>query len=139
MKYLKRIEMEHNGKIIGFRTWCIEAYDDNDQLILRLDKKESINYIKYVKFLIKLRSLGWDLTLEQRKKFKSEPFINPKYIKFVREKHLIKIANLCGYDKKFVKNINKKNKEEKEKFAYDIGLEYDELETIIKKINTKFF
>jgi hypothetical protein len=136
MKLVTRVERSYTGWLIGFRKWLLQAYDTNNNLICEVSDWEENNYLKYIKFLIKLRKeYDYDLTTEQRKYIKSEPFLLPEFIPYITKSHLITIANLSGYNESFLDNIRTKTNEEKYKFAYDIGLENDELD---KAINSYF-
>ena len=133
MKTVGRVERSYTGWIIGFRKWLLQAYDSNNQLICEVSDWEENNYLKYIKFLNKLRKeCDYDLTEEQRKYIKSEPFLLVDFIPYITKNHLVQIANLCGYDEAFLDNIQSKTNEEKYKFAYDIGLENEELDQAIK-------
>ena len=133
MKQFTRIERSYTGWLIGFRKWILQAYDTNNNLIFEITDWEENNYLKYVKFLNKLRKeYDYDLTKEQRQYIKSEPFLLPEFIPYIKKHHLITIANVCGYDEHFLDTIKDKSDEEKYKFAYDIGLENDELDQAIK-------
>jgi hypothetical protein len=133
MKIVGRVDRSYTGWIIGFRKWLLQAYDSNNQLICEVSDWEENNYLKYIKFLNKLRKeCDYDLTQEQRKYIKSEPFLLVDFIPYITKNHLVQIANLCGYDEAFLDNIQSKTNEEKYKFAYDIGLENEELDQAIK-------
>lgn len=133
MKIVSRITRNYEGFFIGFRTWTFKAFDENNNLICEVSKWEDNNYIKYVRFLNKLRhECGYDVTEAQRKELKSEPFLLPQFIPYVKKEHLVQIANMSGYDVSFLDNIKKKTQEEKNKFAYDVGLEENELEQVIQ-------
>jgi len=132
MKLASRVERSYTGWLIGFRKWVLQAYDTNNNLIYEISDWEENNYLKYIKFLNKLRKeYDCDLTKEQRLYIKSEPFLLPEFIPYIKKHHLITIANLCGYDEQFLDNIKSKTNEEKYKFAYDIGLENDEFDKAI--------
>ena len=138
MKIVSRVERSYTGWMIGFRKWLLQAYDGNNNLICEISDWEENNYLKYIKFLNKLRKdHDYDLTKEQRQYIKSEPFLLPEFIPYIKKHHLITIADLCGYNEQFLNNIENKSTEEKYKFAYDIGLENDEFDkAIVSYINT---
>ena len=86
------------------------------------------NYLKYIKFLNKVRKeCNYEVTEEQRRYIKSEPFLLADFIPYIKKHHLVQIANLCGYNEEYIDNLQSKTEEDKLKFAYDIGLEKDEL------------
>ena len=133
MKDVSRVERSYTGWMIGFRKWLLQAYDSNNNLICEVSDWEENNYLKYIKFLNKLRKeCDYDLTEQQRLYIKSEPFLLPEFIPYIKKHHLIQIANLCGYNEDFIDNIRYKTEEDKIKFAYDIGLERNELDQAIK-------
>ena len=133
MQLVTRVERSYTGWMIGFRKWLLQAFDNQGNLIYEISDWEENNYLKYIKFLNKLRKeYNYDLTKEQRQYIKSQPFLLPEFIPYIKKHHLITIANLCGYNEEFLDNIQSKTEGEKNKFAYDIGLEKDELDSAIK-------
>ena len=132
MKFVTKITRNYEGWFIGFRRWELRAFDERDNLVCEITEWESNNYIKYVKFLNKLRAMNYDVTDEQRKELKSEPFMLKEFIPHVEKHHLIEIAALCSYTESFINMLPNTDLSTKQKFAYDVGLEMDELEQIIK-------
>ena len=138
MQFVARVERSYTGWMIGFRKWVLQAFDTNGTLIYEISDWEENNYLKYIKFLNKLRKeYNYDLTKEQRQYIKSEPFLLPEFIPYIQKHHLVTIANLCGYDERFLDTIQSKSNEEQTKFAYDIGLEKAELDSAIKSYFTQ--
>jgi hypothetical protein len=78
MKIVSRITRNYEGFFIGFRTWTLKAFDENNNLICEVSKWEDNNYIKYVRFLNKLRhECGYDVTEAQRKELHLFSFKTP--------------------------------------------------------------
>jgi hypothetical protein len=132
LKLVSRVTRNYEGWFIGFRRWELRAYDENNNMVCEITEWENNNYLKYVKFLIKLRQAGYDVTEAQRRELKSEPFLLKEYIPQVRKEHLIEIANLCSYTESYINLLPTLDFITKQKFAYDVGLEIEELEMVIK-------
>ena len=130
MKVVGRVERSYTGWMIGFRKWLLQAYDSNNNLICEVSDWEENNYLK---FLNKVRKeCNYEVTEEQRRYIKSEPFLLADFIPYIKKHHLVQIANLCGYNEEYIDNLRSKTEEDKLKFAYDIGLEKNELEQAMK-------
>ena len=139
MKVVGRVERSYTGWMIGFRKWLLQAYDSNNNLICEVSDWEENNYLKYIKFLNKVRKeCNYEVTEEQRRYIKSEPFLLADFIPYIKKHHLVQIANLCGYNEEYIDNLRSKTEEDKLKFAYDIGLEKDELDQAIKSYFNKY-
>jgi hypothetical protein len=143
-KPVGRVNRYHDGGIVILfievpftRVWTLEAFDESNNLICKVWEKESNNYIKYVKFVKKLRECGYELTREQANELRSEPFFVSSVISLITIEHINEVASLCGYSSDFVHNIINKSTEEKTKFAYDIGLYTDELDQVIDRLRSQ--
>ena len=124
---------DYTGFFIGFRTWWLEA-KKNGAVIHRIDESEKDNYTKYLKFLIGLRNKGYDVRDVDMEFYKSEPFIVKRFESFVTRNDLIQAASLCNYDEGYLMSLKNKSEDEKELFAWHMGLTMNEL----YKIMTKF-
>ena len=118
----------------GFRVWTLEAYDGGT-LVHMYDTGESDNYTKYLKFLIGLRNKGYDVRDVDMKFYKSEPFIVKRFESFVSRNDLIQAASLCNYDEVYLMSLKNKSEDEKELFAWHMGLTMDELHKIMTKFS----
>ena len=143
-KKVGRVNRYHDGGIVILwvevpftRVWTLEAFDESNNLICKVWEKESNNYIKYVKFVRKVRECGYELTREQANELRSEPFFVSSVISLITIDHINEVAEICGYSKDFVKNIPNASKEVKNKFSYDIGLYPDELDQVIDRLKTQ--
>ena len=122
----------YSGWVIGFRTWWLEAKKDGD-VIHRIDQSEKDNYTKYLKFLIGLRNKGYDVREEDADYYKSDPFIVKSLESLVTKNDLIESSKLCNYDESYLTNLKNKSDDEKELFAWHMGLNMDELNQVIYK------
>lgn len=143
-KTVSRVNRYHDGGIVILwvevpftRVWTLEAFDESNNLICKVYEKESNNYIKYVKFVRKLRECGYELTREQANELRSEPFFVSSVISLITIDHINEVAGICGYSHDFVKNIHNATPEVKNKFAYDIGLYPDELDQVINRLRSQ--
>ncbi len=143
-KQVSRVNRYHDGGVkilfieVPFtRVWTLEAFDESNNLICKVWEKESNNYIKYVKFVRKVRECGYDLTRDQANELRSEPFFVSSVISLITIEHIFEVAGICGYNQDFVRGIPNKSTDEKNKFAYDIGLYPDELDQVINKLRSQ--
>ncbi len=143
-KKVGRVNRYHDGGIIILwveipftRVWTLEAFDESNNLICKVWEKESNNYIKYVKFVRKIRECGYELTREQANELRSEPFFVSSVISLITIDHINEVAGICGYSNDFVKNIPNASTEVKNKFSYDIGLYPDELDQVIDRLKNQ--
>ncbi len=143
-KIVTRVNRYHDGGIVILwvevpftRVWTLEAFDESNNLICKVWEKESNNYIKYVKFVRKVRECGYELTRAQADEIRSEPFFVSSVISLITIDHINEVAGICGYSSDFVKNIPNASSDEKNKFAYDIGLYPDELEQVINRLRSQ--
>lgn len=130
-KIISRVTRNYEGWLIGFRRWELRAYDEEGSLIHEITQWEDNNYLKYIKFLKGLREKGYDLKEEDRRYLKTEPFLLKSFIPQIQRHHVIQLAELVGYNEDFLNNIKNETDEIKYKFAYDIGLEKDEIDYAI--------
>ncbi len=144
-KAVSRVNRFHDGGVkilfveVPFtRVWTLEAFDESNNLICKVWEKESNNYIKYVKFVRKVRECGYELTREQANELRSEPFFVSSVISLITIDHINEVAGIFGYSNDFVKNIPNASFDVKEKFAYDIGLYPDELDQVINRLRSQF-
>lgn len=126
---------EPEGWFIGFRTWTLKAYDNNNNLICTVDKNERHNYLKYVRFIVTLKQNGYKLRECDRKKLKSgeKNFLMKSFIPQAQRSDFYEIANIVGYSKFEVDNIKTVPESEQRIFAEMVGLEYDELKDNLHK------
>lgn len=143
-KPVGRVNRYHDGGVVILfievpftRVWTLEAFDQSNNLICKVWEKESNNYIKYVKFIRKVRECGYELSRDQANEIRSEPFFVSSVISLITIDHIFEVAGLCGYSQDFVRNINNKSIDEKNKFAYDIGLYPDELDQVIDRLRSQ--
>jgi hypothetical protein len=143
-KTVTRVNRYHDGGIkilfveVPFtRVWTLEAFDEHNNLICSVCEKESNNYIKYVKFIRKVREYGYELTRQQADEIRSEPFFVSSIISLITIDHINEVTEICGYSKDFIKNISNESPEIKNKFAYNIGLYPDELDQVIDRLKSQ--
>ncbi len=143
-KTVGRVNRYHDGGVkilfveVPFtRVWTLEAFDESNNLICKVWEKESNNYIKYVKFVRKLRECGYELTRDQANEIRSEPFFVSSVISLITIDHIYEVAGICGYSHEQVRNIKNASIEEKNKFSYDIGLYPDELDQVIERLKSQ--
>ena len=125
---------DYEGWMIGFRTWWLTAHKDG-QVVHRIDQSEKDNYTKYLKFLIGLRNKGYDVRDEDMVFYKSEPFIVKSFESFVTKNNLIESSKLCNYNEQYLMDLKNKTLDEKEMFAWHMGLNMNELNQIMRKFN----
>ena len=125
---------DYSGWMIGFRTWWLEA-KKNGAVIHRIDESEKDNYTKYLKFLIGLRNKGYDVRDVDMQFYKSEPFIVKSFETFVSRGDLVQAASLCNYNEQYLMNLKNKSYDDKELFAWHMGLNMDELIQIMRKFS----
>lgn len=143
-KQVSRVNRYHDGGVkilfveVPFtRVWTLEAFDENNNLICKVWEKESNNYIKYLKFIHKVRESGYELTRSQADEIRSEPFFVSSVITMITLNHILEVSRICGYSDDFVRGIQSKSPDEKNKFAYDIGLYPDELDQVINNLKSQ--
>ena len=85
-----KIDFYHNNAFWGFRKWTLVAYNNNNEIICSVDKSESNNYLKYVRFIQELKKLGYKLTESQKDRFKSgeKNFMNKSLLCKATKNHL---------------------------------------------------
>ena len=125
---------DYEGWMIGFRTWWLTAHKDG-KVVHRIDQSEKDNYTKYLKFLIGLRNKGYDVREEDMVFYKSEPFIVKSFESFVTKNNLIESSKLCNYNEQYLMDLKNKSQDEKEMFAWHMGLNMNELNQIMRKFN----
>ena len=59
--------------------------------------------------------------------YKSEPFIVKSFESFVTKNDLIESSKLCNYNEQYLMDLKNKSQDEKELFAWHMGLNMDEL------------
>ena len=125
---------DYEGWMIGFRTWWLTAHKYG-KVVHRIDESEKDNYTKYLKFLIGLRNKGYDVREEDMVFYKSEPFIVKSFESFVTKNDLIESSKLCNYNEQYLMDLKNKTQDEKELFAWHMGLNMNELNQIMRKFN----
>ena len=123
---------DYTGFMKGFRKWWLEAIKDGS-VVHRIDESEKDNYTKYLKFLIGLRHKGYDIRDEDMVFYKSKPFFEKSFECFVTRNDLVRVAALCEYNESYLTSLKNKSDEEKELFAWHMGLNMDELNQVIYK------
>lgn len=128
-------DRDNDGSWIPYgKTWWLEGKHEGN-VIHRIEQKEPDNYTKYLKFLIGLRNKNYDVRDEDMIFYKSDPFIIKSFESWVTKKDLIKASKLCDYDENYLNNLKNQTEEEKEMFAWHMGLSMDELKKIMEKFN----
>ena len=145
---ISRMEFFHDGgtKVLGIevpftRTWTMNAYDEQNNLICSVYESESNNYIKYVKFIYALKMKGYKLRKEDRLILKDESrndgFLQRSLLDKVTWNDILEIIDVAKVPREHVYKLKDCNindmTEEKDIFAQCIGLEYEELIEAIKK------
>ena len=128
LKEVSRITFESQGWFIGFRTWTLKAYDENNNVICTIDKSDRHNYLKYVRFIVALKEKGYKLRECDRKQLKSgeKNFLIKSFISQANRTDLYEIANIAGYSNDYIDNIKTKSLQEQHVFAEMVGLEFEE-------------
>lgn len=128
LKEVSRITFESQGWFIGFRTWTLKAYDENNNVICTIDKSDKHNYLKYVRFIVALKEKGYKLRECDRKQLKSgeKNFLIKSFISQANRTDLYEIANIAGYSNDYIDNIKTKSLQEQHVFAEMVGLEFEE-------------
>lgn len=142
LKEISRLNYYHDGgtKIFGkeipyTRTWTLEGYDSNDNLICQVTESEENNYLKYVRFIQKLKKNNYKLRKDDREELKNErnEFLFKSLVSKATKKDLYAIASIAGYSKNEVNLIQDLPDDKKKEFAEEVGLEYNELLQVINK------
>ena len=140
-KYVHRVNRFHNGGLVILfievpytRVWTLQAFDENNNMICEVNQNENNNFIKYVKFLKKVRESDYELTVQQINDIRSHPFFMESVISLITADHIFEVAAICNYSQDFVRSIRNKSLEEKNKFAYDLGFFSYEIDNVINKL-----
>ena len=135
LKEISRMTFEPEGWFIGFRTWTLKAYDNNNNLICTVDKNERHNYLKYVRFTVALKKLGYKLRECDRLRLKSGEgnFLMRSFIPQASREDMYEIASVAEFSRSEVDNIKYASEEEQRYFAEMVGLEYEELRDNLHK------
>ena len=131
------VKIFSDGGVLFFKVWTLQAYDNSNNLICEVTQKESNNFIKYVKFIKKIRESGYELTKQQIEQIRAEPFLMASLFDMITLEHIYEVAEICGYTKDDVNQIPSKSQEEKEIFFNDLGFFPDEIVQVINKLKSK--
>lgn len=131
------VEIFSDGWVLFFKVWTLQAYDNSNNLICEVTQKESNNFIKYVKFIKKIRESGYELTKQQIEQIRAEPFLMASLFDMITLEHIYEVAEIYGYTKDDVNQIPSKSQEEKEIFFNDLGFFPDEIVQVINKLKSK--
>jgi len=132
------VKMFSDGWILFFKVWTLQAYDNSNNLICEVTQKESNNFIKYIKFIRKIRESGYELTKQQIEQIREEPFLMTSLFDMITLEHIYEVGEICGYSRDDINQIPSKSQEEKEKFCNDLGFFPDEIDQVINKLKNKF-
>ena len=149
---VNHIKKYHNGgvKILGYsvpytKTWTLEGYDDSNNLIIKVDKNERHNYLKYAEFIKQLKLKGYKLKPEQMKEIKDE-LLDRKFLPYARFDDLIEIAGrvhltkcdniyqTIDIDSNYIYSIKNFDYNTKCCIAEQLGLTIEELNEILENI-----
>ena len=133
-----------NIEIPFTRTWTLEGYDENNNLIVSVSQGERHNYLKFAEFIKQLKLRGYKLTKDQRDTIKEYPFLDPQFIPYAKINDLIEIGNranltTCGGDRievteHYINQLKSFNEDVKKCISEQLGLEYHELQKILSNI-----
>ena len=142
---ISRLWFDHDGgmkipilniEIPYTRNWTLRGYDEKDNLICEFSEGQRHNYLKYVKFIMLLKSHNYKLRKQDRLKLKLNynEFLLESFLPKAKMSDLYEIASISGFSKKEVDNIKNESIEKKKYFAEINGLEMNELDLILDKI-----
>ena len=108
---ISKLIYDHDGgyfNIIGTRKWYLEAYDEHNTLICKLnqDNNDNNNYITYVKFIKLLRNNGYKLRdsdiIEITENTMQKNFLLEYFLKYAQKTHIYEIGEINNYSKSFL-------------------------------------
>lgn len=134
-----------NVEIPFTRTWTLEGYDSNNNLIVSVSKSEKHNYLKFAEFIKQLKLKGYKLTKGQREEIKAYPFLDPQFIPYAKMSDLLEIANrvdlntcdrgpIIKVTENYIYKLKSSNEDLNKCIAEQLGLEYSELLNILERI-----
>lgn len=133
-----------NIEIPFTRTWTLEGYDENNNLIVSVSRGERHNYLKFAEFIKELKLRGFKLTKEQREEIKEYPFLDPQFIPYAKMSDLTEIGNRVNLNdcngntmnvtENYIYSLRSVDEETKKCIAEQLGLEYNELLNILSRI-----
>ena len=141
LREISRMEFFHDGgnHIFGIpvpfsKTWTLEAYDENNNLICYVSKSERHNYLKYARFIIALEDHGYKLRTDDRVYLKSgaKDFLIPSYVPRANRDDLYEITQVSK-TRDEVDSIRDRSEKKQRDFAEINGLEYHELLQMFSK------
>tara|TARA_B100001173_G_C15988281_1_gene547748 strand:- start:861 stop:1301 length:441 start_codon:yes stop_codon:yes gene_type:complete len=140
---ISKLIYEHDGgyfNIIGTRKWYLEAYDNQNKLICKLnqDNNDNHNYITYVKFIKLLRNSGYKLResdiIEITENTMKKNFLLEYFLKYVQKSHIYEIGEINNYSKSYINNIKYESDEKKNEFIQFNGLQKKHFDLFINKL-----
>lgn len=140
---ISKLIYDHDGgyfNIIGTRKWYLEAYDEHNTLICKLnqDNNDNNNYITYVKFIKLLRNNGYKLRdsdiIEITENTMQKNFLLEYFLKYAQKSHIYEIGEINNYSKSFIDNIKYQSDEKKNEFIQFNGLQKKHFDLFINKL-----
>lgn len=141
LREINRLEFFHDGgkHFLGIpvpfsKTWTLQGFDNNDNLICSVDKSENNNYLKYIQFIIELEKKGYKMRKEDRVLLKSgsKDFLIRSFISKATRNDFYDITHQTG-TRNQVDSIEEQSEEIQRDFAEVNGLEYHEFLEILSK------
>lgn len=139
LREISKLEFFHDGgkHFLGIpvpfsKTWTLQGYTEQGQLICSVNKSESNNYLKYVRFIIALEDHGYKLREEDRILLKSgaKDFLIASYIPQATRGDFDDISEVSK-TRHEIDSIKNETEEIQRDFAEINGLEYHEFLEIL--------
>lgn len=139
LREISRLEFFHDGgkHILGIpvpfsKTWTLQGYNEDGQLICYVNKSENNNYNKYVRFIAELEYYGYKLREDDRLLLKSgaKSFLIASFLSQATHNDLYEITKISK-TRHEVDSIRNEPEAVQRDFAELNGLEYHEFLEIL--------